>query len=302
MFRRILVPLDGSELAEQVLPYVKMLAKPERVPVTLLRVVEPLSYRVTAASQGIPYEQVNARMQAHSREYLEKVGDSLKEQGMPVLVKVLEGPAAGCIIQEGSQEPGALIAVSTHGRSGVARWTFGSVTDKVLQATTNPLLIIRSRHGSTPQDAVAIKSIIVPLDGSELAEQVLPHVAHLSRTLDLNVILLRVNPSSEDYRRYMDYLIPEHDDLLEHLDAQALEYLEEQGRQLRRQGVSKVEERLLHGLPAIAIADFAKEVPDNLMAMTTHGRSGLGRWILGSVADRVIRHSGSPVLVIRASK
>jgi nucleotide-binding universal stress UspA family protein len=86
------------------------------------------------------------------------------------------------------------------------------------------------------------------------------------------------------------------------MDAEAVEYLQSQSQKLRSQGVPKVEERLIHGPPAIAVADFAKEAPSSLVAMTTHGRSGLERWVLGSVADRVVRHSGGPVLVIRATQ
>ncbi len=302
MFNQILVPLDGSELAEQVLHYISMLAKPGQVPITLLRVVEPLSYRVVAASRDITVEQVKAEMQAYSQEYLEKVATSFREQGMRVLTKVLVGAAASCIVDEGSREPGALIAMSTHGRSGVARWAFGSVTDKVIHTTINPLLIVRSSDKPPSEEEIAIKSIIVPLDGSEMAEQILPHVADLAKTLDLGVSLLRVTPSAGDYYRFMDYPLPQYDDLAEQMDAEAMEYLKSQGQRLRSQGIFQVEERLSHGSPAIAVTDFARETPNSLVAMTTHGRSGVGRWILGSVADRVIRHSGGPVLVIRPTE
>jgi nucleotide-binding universal stress UspA family protein len=265
-------------------------------------VVEPLSYRVVAASRDIPVEQVKADMQAYSQEYLEKVATSFRGPGMRVLAKVLEGAAASCIVDVGSREPGALIAMSTHGRSGVARWAFGSVTDKVIHTTINPLLIVRSSDKPPSEEEIAIKSIIVPLDGSELAEQILPHVADLAKTLDLGVNLLRVTPSAGDYYRFMDYPLPKYDDLAEQMDAEAMEYLKSQGQRLRSQGIFQVEERLSHGSPAIAVTDFARETPNSLVAMTTHGRSGVGRWILGSVADRVIRHSGGPVLVIRPTE
>jgi nucleotide-binding universal stress UspA family protein len=163
-------------------------------------------------------------------------------------------------------------------------------------------LIIRSSDDSTPESEIVIDNVIAPLDSSELAEQILPHVADLAKNLDLSVTLLRITPSAGDYYRFMDYPIPEFDDLPEQVDAQALAYLENQGKWLRQQGVTRVEERLSHGSPAIAVTDFAKETPNNLIVMTTHGRSGVGRWILGSVADRVVRHSGDPVLVVRATK
>jgi nucleotide-binding universal stress UspA family protein len=302
MYDRILVPLDGSEVAEQVLPYVKLLARPGKVPITLLRVVEPIPYDLIAVAVRVPVDEVNADIQANAQQYLEKMAAPLREESLPVSLKVLSDPAAACIVNEAAGAPGTLIAMSTHGRSGVSRWAFGSVTGKVIQTTANPLLIIRSSDDSTPESEIVIDNVIAPLDGSELAEQILPHVADLAKNLDLSVTLLRITPSAGDYYRFMDYPIPEFDDLPEQMDAQALAYLENHGKWLRQQGVTRVEERLSHGSSAIAVTDFAKETPNNLIVMTTHGRSGVGRWILGSVADRVVRHSGDPVLVVRATE
>jgi nucleotide-binding universal stress UspA family protein len=302
MYDRILVPLDGSEVAEQVLPYVKLLAGPGQVPITLLRIVEPVPYDLIAVAERIPTDQVNSNLQANAQDYLEKTAASLREKGLPVVPKVLSGNAVSCIIEEGAREPGTLIAMSTHGRSGVARWAFGSVADKVIQTSTVPLLIVRAQEEPTPESQITLDKVIVPLDGSDLAEQILPHVADVAKSLNLSVILLRVTPTAGDYYRFMEYPVPELDDLPEQMDAEALNYLQEQSKRLRQQGVSKVEERLSHGPAAIEVAEFAKETPNNLVAMTTHGRSGVGRWILGSVADRVIRHSGDPVLVVRATE
>jgi nucleotide-binding universal stress UspA family protein len=302
MYRRILVPLDGSDVAERVLPYVELLARPGKIPITVLRIVEPVPYDLIAVAERIPTDQVNANIQADAQKYLEERAAPLREEDLSVLPKVMSGSAATCIVEEGASEPGTLIAMSTHGRSGVARWAFGSVTDKVIQTTADPLLIIRSSDEPSPKSEIAVENVIVPLDGSELAEQILPHVVHLAESLDLRVTLLRVTPTAGDYYRFMDYPVPEYDDLPEQMDAEALTYLENQGKWLHQQGVSRVEERLSHGPPAIAVTDFAKETSNNLVAMTTHGRSGVGRWILGSVADRVIRHSGGPVLVVRATE
>lgn len=302
MYDRILVPLDGSEVAEQVLPYVKLLAGPGQVSITLLRIVEPVPYDLIAVAERIPTDQVNSNLQANAQDYLEKTAAPLREQGLPVVPKVLSGNAVTCIIEEGAREPGTLVAMSTHGRSGVARWAFGSVADKVIQTSTVPLLIVRAQEEPIPESRIILDKVIVPLDGSDLAEQILPHVANVAKSLDLSVILLRVTPTAGDYYRFMEYPVPELDDLPEQMDAEALNYLQEQSKRLRQQGVSRVEERLSHGPPAIEVAEFAKETPNNLVAMTTHGRSGVGRWILGSVADRVIRHSGDPVLVVRATE
>jgi nucleotide-binding universal stress UspA family protein len=201
--------------------------------------------------------------------------------------------------------------MSTHGRSGVARWLLGSVTDKVLLATTTPLLIVRSTEPLNPMSEVQLKTVIVPLDGSVLAEQVLPHVATLAKALDLEVKLVRVHPSVEEYSRYFErqqigstatiYSGP-YEVFSREADAQAMEYLHEVKMQLHHERVWSVEESLLRGHPAATIVDLARETPGSLVAMTTHGRSGIGRWLLGGVADRVIRHSGVPALVVRSSE
>jgi nucleotide-binding universal stress UspA family protein len=261
MYDRILVPLDGSEVAEQVLPYVKLLARPGKVPVTLLRAVEPIPYDLIAVAVRVPVDEVNADIQANAQKYLEKTAAPLREEGLPVLLKVLSEPAATCIVDEGARDPGTLIAMSTHGRSGISRWAFGSVTGKVIQTTANPLLIIRSSDELTPESEITMDHVIVPLDGSELVEQILPHVAYLAKALDLSVTLLRVTPSAGDYYQFMNYPVPEFDDLPEQMDSEALAYLENQGKWLRQHGVTQVDERLSHGPPAIAVSDFAKEIP-----------------------------------------
>jgi nucleotide-binding universal stress UspA family protein len=163
------------------------------------------------------------------------------------------------------------------------------------------MLMVRCTE-SGPGDSVNLREVIVPLDGSELAEQALPHAVAVARALGLKTTLLRVTPSAGDYFKYLDYPPSNYEDLSKEVDADAVQYLDNINRRIKLEGVAQTEERLIHGSAAFAITDFVKEVPDSLVAMTTHGRSGIGRWVMGSVADRVIRHSGSPVLVVRAEE
>jgi nucleotide-binding universal stress UspA family protein len=141
--------------------------------------------------------------------------------------------------------------------------------------------------------------VLVPLDGPELAEQVLPLVTPLAKVLKLQVVLVRVIPSVLEYCLYMEYPAAEHERPPVSLHTKAMDYLKEAGDRLRLQGIHSVDERLLFGSPAAAIVDLARETPDSLVAVTTHGRSGVRRWVLGSVADRVVCHSNGPVLLIR---
>ena len=203
-----------------------------------------------------------------------------------------EGQAASMIVDQAEQAEGTLIAMCTHGRSGISRWVLGSVAEKVLNATNNPLLVIRARplesdspdavstHSERWATTVTIKAVTVPLDGSSVSEQILSHAKSIAKSLDVPVTLVGVaTPDSSE--------------------AEVAGYLDTAANTLRQDGVSSNETQLLHGDPADAILDMLQQSPDCLVAMTTRGRSGVKRWTMGSVTDRVVRYSGAPVLVVR---
>ena len=152
--------------------------------------------------------------------------------------------------------------------------------------------------------------LLVPLDGSPLAEQVLPHVAALAKALKTKVHLVRANPSLGEFHPYMDHYSLDssatvytgmYEEFSREADAQAKEYLHGAKDRLRDMGVASVEENLLKGHAAEVITDLAQEMPRCMVLMSSHGRSGIGRWILGSVADRVVRYGKGPVLIVRAA-
>ena len=280
MYKRILVPLDGSHLAEQVLPYVCWMARSLSLPVELLRVFSTVSEHLADPIHGRSLDVVTAGIRDEATDYLNQVIRTMDGLSAPITCAAHEGLAAPWIVDHADKEPGTIVAMSTHGRSGISRWLLGSVTDKVLRTSSSALLVVRPREAEAAPANPEIKSIIAPLDGSELAEQSLPHVAALAKGLDLNVLLVRVAPSEK---------------------GECTGYLTDVREKLRLQGVASVESRLLQGHAAETILDMAHGTDASLVAMTTHGRSGIGRWMLGSVTDRVVRHSGGPVLVIRSS-
>ena len=148
----------------------------------------------------------------------------------------------------------------------------------------------------------ALKSIVVPLDGSELAESVLPYAVEVAKNLDLEVTLLRVYATP--YGAYSAgegfYDATQIEKYLESLRGEALDYLERKAADLKKTGLEKVSVVLKEGLDADEIITFARHAPDNLIAMCSHGRSGVKRWVLGSVTETVVRHSDDPVLILRA--
>ena len=315
MYDRILVPLDGSALGEEVLPLVRTVARATEAPIELLRVFDPGLISLDLDEPGVdPSEEFASRFSsdrefvapAYITDYLNRTAEDLRADGFEVSTNVVIGEAAHCIVEEAEGRPDTLIAMCTHGRSGVTRWVMGSVTDKVLQATYNPVLLVR--EGKHPSEA-ELETLVVPLDGSLLAEQALPHVVTMAKALSLKIVLLRVTPSAEEYHRYMSatpisaaatvYSAP-YEEFASAADAHSMQYLHGIAEELEREHLATVEQVLLRGHAAEVISEVAQEAHRSLVVMTSHGRSGLGRWLLGSVTDRVVRHSGEPVLVVRA--
>lgn len=200
--------------------------------------------------------------------------------------------------------------MSTHGRSGLDRWLLGSITDKVVCHTQQPVLMLPlgedERIGTTHLEVV-----ILPLEGSALAEQVLPHVATLAlaRALPLRVVPLWVGTrhTQSSHPAGGASAATGADVSLapggRHMEAEVDIYFQEIATRLGEMGVARVTPEIPgdHDV-AGAILDFAQDTPNSLIALTTHGRSGIGRWVMGSVSDRMVTHTRGPVLLIRAQR
>ena len=216
--------------------------------------------------------------------------------------RVEKGKAEQVIIEAAAADKGTLITMATHGRSGMNRWLLGSVTEKVLRGGTNPMLLVRATEEGKTDSAATLKSIVVPLDGSELAEGVLPTVAELAKTLKLAVVLFRAYsiPTSA-YAGGEGYYAVNYEELLTAMKEEAVDYLEKKTEAVKKLGIANVSYVAKEGFAADEIISLSRKSPDNLIAMCTHGRSGVKRWMLGSVTETVVRHSADPVLVLRAS-
>ena len=295
MYQKILVPLDGSQLSEGILPYARLFAKTLKVPVGLLHVIEPETLVPTTVERG-RYHGMLAAERKKNDDYLRKFANSFSDAST-VDCTVEVGNPAEVIVDKAAADKETLIAIATHGRSGVGRWLLGSVADKVLHAASNHMLLVRATEETRTIEAVALKSVLVPLDGSELAEGVLPHVAELAKKMNFETVLLRVYSLPTIYAAD-GYWVD--DKIWELIEDEAKDYLEKKVEQLKRQGLSEVKSVVLGGFAAEQIIDLAQKTPQTLVAMCTHGRTGVGRWVLGSVTERVVRHSGDPVLIIRA--
>ena len=298
MYTRMLVPLDGSKVAEQVLPYARFLAKSLGIPTELLGVVDPETLVAFAnPAQGRPLDTLVTETMSRSAIYLETTARSF--QGAQVKSSVAKGKPEDEVIERAAADKNTLIVMATHGRSGLQRWLLGSVADKVLHGATNHLLLIRASDQGKTDGEAPLKTVIVPLDGSPLAERALPVVVDLAKKMDLQVVLVRAYAlpptiSAEDYGYYSA-------ELLDHLESEARDYLQGKINEIKQKGIATVTSVVNTGYGAEEIITLARNTPDNLIAMCTHGRSGIQRTVLGSVTDRVVRHSGDPVLIVQSS-
>ena len=192
MYAKILVPLDGSKTAENVVPLARSFARGLQIPVELLGVVDVAEMaRHGPPSQASMIRSIVDDATRRFDDYLERVAKNFLVGKVQCTVR--QGNAAEAIIEVAGAEKQTLIAMATHGRSGLDRWLLGSVAEKVLRGASNPTLVVRAKREKNPGwEMATLKRVIVPLDGSELSERILPHVEALAKHLDLEVTLLGV--------------------------------------------------------------------------------------------------------------
>jgi nucleotide-binding universal stress UspA family protein len=300
MYKKILLPLDGSPLSESALPYARFLATALHVPVELLHAIDPDIIALCGSPRYVSSEQSLAEsLTDRNLRYLAKV-ESLFPEPARVSCSVAVSRAEELILAKARTEPSTLIVMATHGYSGIRRWLLGSIAEKVLHGATNPLLLIRATEEDRKREVVSLKTIIVPLDGSPLAEMAIPYAVELASTLDLDITLVRALALPAPISMAEDQA-ENGQEVGDLMGKEAQDYLNEKAERLRAQGVKKISTAAVAGPAAETIITLTEEKPQSLVVMCTHGKSGVRGWILGSVTERVTRHANEPVLVIRAS-
>jgi nucleotide-binding universal stress UspA family protein len=300
MYEKILVPLDGSELAEVALPYAEELAGRLGSEIILITVLLP----GTGSDEDWWYPHLH-------HVYLQKMVDIVKQDVQKILGElaaketkvesvVLVGYPAEEIVDYASREKIDLIVMSTHGRSGIKRWTLGSVADKVVRAAKEPVLLIRAKGArlDVHKKRVLAKAL-VPLDGSKKGESAIPYIMELAAKLKTEVILFQVLALGYQTVPGLGYgWVVYSEQQMETDKALARDYLAKVGARLKRRGVA-VESEVRFGNVAEEIIKFADEMHVDVVVMSTHGRSGIGRWVFGSVAERLLYQGNNPLLLVR---
>jgi nucleotide-binding universal stress UspA family protein len=296
MIDKILIPLDGSKTSEEVVPFATALANRLGAHPVFLNVVDMSEF---ASARGVMHGLLVDDLVEHAKEladgYLDKVRARVKEQGVIGGLRVAVGSPAQTIVDQASATNAGMIAMATHGRTGPARWALGSVTEGVLKASHTPLLVYRATGEDVPQ---AISSLLLPLDWSDASEQAVPLATFFAKALGVPLTIARVVPTTPVAFAEEDGA--EMAEVLEAIENEARQYLSSKSQELAAEGLD-VKTKFLRGDPAGGLIDLTHKLPECMVVMSTAGRTGIGRMVLGSVADRVVRHSHRPVVLVRAA-
>lgn len=293
-YRRILIPLDGSPLAAQTLDRIHWLAAPGTATLILVSAID--NWRYAIPSQEFVMHDLIAGLRTGAAEYLAEVSQRFHQRGYQVITHVADGEAAQIILDAAQAESADLIAMSTHGRSGLARWTLGSVAERVLHGATVPIFLVRAGMPSTTHQ---LQRILLPLDGSTVAEAALPQAQALARANDAQLVLLQVIQRLDERSRSVLFRNEATAKaFFAEWRAGAESYLELMIERLAKEGI-RAEGRVAVDNPDQAICALAKSDQIDLVIMGTHGRTGLNRWVYGSVASQVLRCAQCPLLLVR---
>lgn len=287
MLRKILVPLDGSELADRILTHVRRILVREEAEVMLLRVMPPPKTQRDERRQIEELENASAHLEERLR--------ALSSLGARVRYDLMTGDPADQILRFAAGYVPSLIAMSTHGLTAEDRWPYGSVTARVLRRALHPLLV-STPFGFKDADAGApapqpFRVIAVPLDGSEASARILPVVEHMAHLYESEVVLVHATDTPPDEAPMRGAPRQAIEDSMRELVRSHRERLERSGLRTRV--------RVAFGHATAAILDAVAEEKADLIAMTTHGRSGLSRWVFGSVAEKVLSRCPCPALMMR---
>ena len=195
MYSKVIVPLDGSELAEKALAHAQLVAGALSIPIELVEAFEVPASRMHDLVSPVVLSRMLAEQRRRSQQYLSEMRERLQAAGHQVTATTLPGIPEQVVRDRAGADPDALVVMSTHGRSGVARWALGSVADRVTHTVSNPVLIVRAAAPKTSPPEIA--TVLVPLDGSDLAETSLEHAVNLA------VALVLVQSSIESIRGFV---------------------------------------------------------------------------------------------------
>ncbi|MCE2463007.1 MAG: universal stress protein [Dehalococcoidia bacterium] len=196
MLKTILVPLDGSDIARGILPYVSQIARKTGTPLVLHTAIDLQSMHISETS-AMYLDQIEGRLRARALGTLKEIADQLRDASIEVRSEVTVGSPAEEVLRFAGEARCDLIAMSTHGRNAIGRSILGSVTDKIVHSADVPVLTINPETARKyqEQEGMTLNRVILPMDGSQLAEQAVPYAVSLAQAMSLEVELVQVVPT-----------------------------------------------------------------------------------------------------------
>ena len=298
VFQTILVPLDGSSLSEQAIPYASTLAQDDSK-IVLLQVVPELhgnvateidlAYGWSQQAEEVVASKIRSDLEAHAKDLKEMYAFA----EVPA-VRVILGDPAATILETAQHVRADLIVMTTRGQGAAKRFILGSVTDRVAHHSTTPVFVFRPNDNAIVGQQAAIRRIIVPLDGSALAENALPMASALAQQLGVPILLARALQLSMSMPVVAGTLLVPQQSIDETFQL-ATDYLTATREPLVNKGLT-VATLTEWGTPFDVIDGISGT--EDLIMLTSHGRGGFQRWLLGSVADKLMHSSSAPVLLI----
>ncbi len=298
MYRTLLVPLDGSDFAEDALPLAKLLARKLGAELHLVHVIRP----APDADFKTPQEDLKWREEAREgvEGYLAGLAEEARNEGVSTLTATLEGRIVPALRDYAAEQDVDLVVLTSHGAGGVRRWWLGSVADGLVRTAEIDLLVVRPWDDTEDREpsSTRFRHIIVPLDGSELAETALEPAFRLASGFGSRLALVRVVPAPVELTSIYGVSGVEvsgkgHRERVEeaqsYLDSVAARFPEE-----------NLEVRVVESSSAAeGVVTSARDLQGDLVVLSSHGRGGIERLVLGSVADKVVRSTTRPVLLVR---
>lgn len=304
MYKKIMVPTDGSGFDREAILVALRVAERCEAKVRLVRVLAIGAYFGTGATpDGVVFtpETLRAEHDAALSDVYALAAECRGISSAEISADVEQGPIADVLAGYAKRNAIDLIVISSHGRRGVARLSLGSITDSLIRGTTIPVLVVKPKASYlTPEASKEFHRIVVPLDGSSLAEQILTRAVPLAKLEDAEILLLHVLAPSED--SYDNGGGSGKLPWWEKRVAGAQAYLSRRASEIRRQGVAATIDVVVGEKVGDAITDYARRERADLIAIATHGRGGLARVLRGSVADAVTKSAMSSILVFHPDK
>lgn len=298
MIRRLLVPLDGSDFAAQALPIAGALALRCQATVHLVTVHNPSFGFIDPSAGGVAIAELEQSVRVQEEEYLQRKAAELSARGIPVALTLRNGDPAAELARHVAAEAIDLVVMTTHGRGGISRFWLGSVADRMIRRAERPVLLLRP-DPAVPLDAL-LADVLVPLDGSVRAESVIAKIEALFGEVAgiLRLVQVVVPP-------FVFFPPPPPGPGVEYPDSEPMQqrslyayrYLRRLARPLRAAGRSVATEVPIGSDPASEVLATAARHGVDLIAVATHGRGGLDRVVMGSVADKIVRSGSAAVLV-----